>query len=64
MTVRTTDYHTAGEPFRIVSDDAPVAEGATVLDRRAWFQQHDDLRPLLCNEPRGHAAMSGAITVK
>jgi len=61
--VRSTDYHTAGEPFRIVSDDAPDSEGATVLDRRAWFQQHDEVRRLLCNEPRGHADMYGCFVV-
>ena len=32
--IRTTDYHTAGEPFRIVTGGAPDIPGATVADRR------------------------------
>ena len=30
MEIRTTDYHTAGEPFRIVEDGVPDIPGATV----------------------------------
>src|SRR5699024_2905912 len=33
-TVATTDYHTAGEPFRIVSEAVPVLSGSTVAERR------------------------------
>ena len=63
--LRTIDYHTAGEPFRIVVDGAPVPDGVTVLDRRATAQvsELDDLRALLCNEPRGHADMYGGFLV-
>jgi proline racemase len=32
--VATTDYHTAGEPFRIVTEGAPPIPGATVAERR------------------------------
>jgi proline racemase len=61
----TVDYHTAGEPFRIVTAGAPVPDGATVLDRRAAAQRGDldRLRALLCNEPRGHADMYGCFLV-
>jgi proline racemase len=61
----TVDYHTAGEPFRIVTGGAPVPDGATVLDRRTVAQQGelDRLRALLCNEPRGHADMYGCFLV-
>lgn len=61
-TVETVDYHTAGEPFRIVLSGAPEAKGGTVLDRRAWAQENlDDIRAFLVNEPRGHADMYGGF---
>jgi proline racemase len=34
-TVRTTDYHTAGEPFRIVEEPPVPLLGRTVGERRA-----------------------------
>jgi proline racemase len=61
-TIRTVDYHTAGEPFRIVVAGVPRPEGRTVLERRAWARDHlDDVRRLLVNEPRGHADMYGCF---
>ncbi len=58
----TVDYHTGGEPFRIVTGGVPVAQGATVLDRRTWAQEHlDEVRAFLVNEPRGHADMYGGF---
>ncbi|WP_199926111.1 proline racemase family protein, partial [Streptomyces sp. NRRL S-495] len=33
--VDTVDYHTAGEPFRIVVGGAPVIPGDSVAERRA-----------------------------
>jgi proline racemase len=60
--VRTVDYHTAGEPFRIVLDGAPALEGRTVLERRRWARDHaDHVRRLLVDEPRGHADMYGCF---
>jgi proline racemase len=62
MRVVTVDYHTAGEPFRIVVEGAPDLEGASVRDRRLWAAEHaDDIRKLLVNEPRGHADMYGCF---
>src|SRR5690348_15921786 len=64
--VRTVDYHTAGEPFRIVVDGVPVPPGATVLERRAYAQctpTFDAYRELLVNEPRGHADLYGGFLV-
>lgn len=61
-----TDYHTAGEPFRIVTDGVPEIVGATVLERRAYAQgcaEVDAVRRLLVNEPRGHADMYGCFVV-
>lgn len=65
--IRTTDYHTAGEPFRIVTEGAPPIPGATVGDRRAFAiasEEVQQLRRLLCQEPRGHADMYGGLLVE
>lgn len=60
--VEVVDYHTAGEPFRIVVAGAPALEGSTVLDRRAFAADHaDEVRRLVVNEPRGHADMYGCF---
>jgi proline racemase len=64
--VSTTDYHTAGEPFRIVRDGVPDIPGATVRARReyaAGSEEVDRVRRLLCHEPRGHADMYGCFLV-
>ena len=64
--VRTIDYHTAGEPFRIVLDGVPEIAGSTVLERRATAQasqEIDVVRQLLVREPRGHADMYGCFLV-
>ncbi len=58
--ITTVDYHTAGEPFRIVTGGVPRLEGENVLARRGFAAEHlDDVRRLLVNEPRGHADMYG-----
>ena len=60
--IRVVDYHTAGEPFRIVTGGVPELEGRDVLERRRWARDNlDDVRRLLVNEPRGHADMYGAF---
>lgn len=63
--ISTTDYHTAGEPFRIVHEGSPVPPGDTVGSRRiaaiADEAGADTMRALLCNEPRGHADMYGGF---
>ncbi|GLW08329.1 proline racemase [Microtetraspora sp. NBRC 13810] len=63
--VRTIDYHTGGEPFRVVVDGVPEIPGRTVLDRRtaAAAPEFDAVRRLLCHEPRGHADMYGCFLV-
>jgi proline racemase len=66
MELVCTDYHTAGEPFRIVTSGAPEIPGVTVRDRReraAADQSIDAVRKLLCHEPRGHADMYGCFVV-
>jgi proline racemase len=34
MEVEATDYHTAGDPFRIATAGVPAIPGATVRERR------------------------------
>jgi proline racemase len=66
LSVSTSDYHTAGEPFRIVSDPPVALPGESVADRRARALDSppaQDLRKLLCFEPRGHADMYGCFVV-
>jgi proline racemase len=61
-----TDYHTAGEPFRIVTGGTPEIPGSSVHERREHAQRSepvDALRRLLCHEPRGHADMYGCFLV-
>src|SRR4051812_24519561 len=66
LELRTTDYHTAGEPFRIVTAGAPAIDGATVRERREDARRSPEaetVRRLLCHEPRGHADMYGCLLV-
>src|SRR5690242_14822686 len=65
MEIAATDYHTAGEPFRIVLDELEIP-GATVRERREFAAasgELDQVRRLLCHEPRGHADMYGCFLV-
>ena len=62
--IRTVDYHTGGEPFRIVTGGVRPLEGATILERRRdALERLDHVRRLLVNEPRGHADMYGCHVV-
>ena len=62
--IEVLDYHTAGEPFRIVVSGYPELAGASILERRrSALQHHDHLRKILMWEPRGHADMYGGILV-
>lgn len=63
--ITTVDYHTGGEPFRIVTGGVPPIEGRTVLERRerARGAPFDEVRRMLCHEPRGHADMYGCFVV-
>jgi proline racemase len=63
-TVQTVDYHTCGEPFRIVPEPPVAIPGRTVAERRMAAiadPEVDGLRRLLCFEPRGHADMYGGF---
>ncbi len=63
--ISAVDYHTGGEPFRIVTGGVPPLQGRTVLDRRRWAAEYlDDVRRLLVYEPRGHADMYGCFVTE
>ena len=66
--IDTADWHTGGEPFRIVSGSPPAVTGPglTVAERRTAAGADAGAqwtRALLCGEPRGHADMYGAFLV-
>ena len=63
--ITTVDYHTGGEPFRIVTGGVESPRGATILDkRRDALERLDHVRRLLVFEPRGHADMYGCFVVE
>jgi proline racemase len=63
--VSTVDYHTGGEPFRIVTGGVDPPRGSTILDkRRDALERLDHVRRLLVFEPRGHADMYGCYVVE
>jgi proline racemase len=63
--VSTVDYHTGGEPFRIVTGGVGQLEGRTILDKRRYAAEHlDHVRRLLVFEPRGHADMYGCFVTE
>src|SRR3954447_5746483 len=62
--IRTVDYHTGGEPFRIVVEGVEPLRGGKNLERRRDARERlDHIRRLLVNEPRGHADMYGCHVV-
>jgi proline racemase len=63
--VTAVDFHTAGEPFRIVTGGVPPLSGASILDKRRFAaEQLDHVRRLLVYEPRGHADMYGCFVTE
>ncbi|KAF4332801.1 proline racemase [Fusarium beomiforme] len=66
--VEAEDWHTAGEPFRIIENVPPgfMPPAQTVSERRLSIIQADHhpldgLRKFLSHEPRGHADMYGGF---
>jgi len=63
--IRAVDYHTGGEPFRIVTGGVESPRGATILDKRCdALERLDHIRRLLVYEPRGHADMYGCFVAE
>ena len=60
--ITTLDMHAAGEPLRIITGGTPELQGATILERRRYMQEHFDyIRRALMWEPRGHYDMYGCV---
>lgn len=60
--IRVVDSHTEGEPTRVVVDGWPQPRGATMAERRDDLRaRFDHLRRAVVCEPRGHAAIVGAL---
>lgn len=56
------DSHTAGEPTRVVVGGFADLGSGTLSERRSLMQaKHDDWRNGIVCEPRGHAALVGAL---
>jgi proline racemase len=61
-TFHAVDSHTEGMPTRVIVGGVGQIPGDTMFDRRRYFMASlDGIRKALMYEPRGHAAMSGAI---
>ncbi|KAF2828072.1 Diaminopimelate epimerase-like protein [Ophiobolus disseminans] len=68
--IETEDWHTAGQPFRIVENlpEGHLPDATSVAARRTVvintpFHPLGTLRQTLCHEPRGHADMYGGFIV-
>lgn len=62
LAIRVVDSHTEGEPTRVIVDGFPDLLGATMAERRDDFRRRlDHLRRGIVCEPRGHAAIVGAL---
>lgn len=60
--ISTIDSHTAGMPTLLVVSGFPGVKGQTMAEKRQHIIDHyDDLVRMIIEEPRGHAAMRGAI---
>jgi proline racemase len=56
------DGHTAGEPTRMIMGGYPKLAGATLAERMADMRaNHDWVRRVAMNEPRGHRDMFGGV---
>jgi proline racemase len=60
----SVEFHTAGIGMRLITSGVPRLPGASIADKRAYFQQHlDHLRRGLCLPPRGHPGLLIAVLV-
>ncbi len=63
--IQTIETHTAGEPTRVVIGGGLNIKGKTVNEKRDYlFNKMEKFRRFLCNEPRGHAGMYGALVIR
>ncbi len=60
--VRTVDSHTEGNPTRVIVGGVAVPPGDSLLQKQRWLVDNDDdLRRLLCFEPRGGGLMCSVL---
>lgn len=58
----TVDFHTEGEPVRVVTGGIPNIPGKTMPEKRDFARQNMDyVRTALLNEPRGHSGMWACV---
>lgn len=61
-TIEVIDSHTEGEPTRVVVSGWPTPAGSTMVERRETLRRDQDhMRRAVVCEPRGHAAVVGAL---
>ena len=61
----TIDSHTQGEPTRLLISGVGAIPGATMKDKRDYFESHyDHVRSLLTREPRGHQGIMAAVVTE
>jgi proline racemase len=61
----TVDTHTAGGPTRTLVGGLPPLRGDCVAAKMEHFRsEHDSVRRLLMNEPRGHRDLWGAVVTE
>ena len=59
--LQTVDWHTAGEPLRLITGGLPPLKGRTMLERRGGLGRGDGhVRRLLMRGARGPRGMLGA----
>ncbi|MGL4404584.1 MAG: proline racemase family protein, partial [Notoacmeibacter sp.] len=59
------DGHTAGEPTRLIVSGYPRLKGATLAEKMADMKaNHDWVRCVAMNEPRGHRDMFGGVLLE
>jgi proline racemase len=60
--LQTIDFHTAGIGMRLLTGGLGRLPGATIAEKRRWFEAHlDQVRTGLCLEPRGHRGLLIAV---
>ena len=64
QSLRFIDSHTEGEPTRVLFEGLPDLGSGRVAERALRFaREHDPLRRAAILEPRGHAALVGALLI-
>lgn len=62
MRIHVVDSHTGGEPTRLVLSGGPdLGKGSMFERRERWRREFDSIRSAIVNEPRGSAAIVGAL---